>query len=70
MAILSPQTVYENLKQLDIVDTVKSALYRQQAQEILADPSISLNWRQAIAERLNQANHQLTLLTVTGEDSY
>ncbi|NEQ32277.1 MAG: hypothetical protein F6K04_14960 [Leptolyngbya sp. SIO4C5] len=70
MDLLSPQAVYENLKSLDLVDTVKSALYRQQAQEILADPTVSLNWQQAIADRLNQANHQLTLLTVVGDDSY
>lgn len=70
MTTLTPQTVYNNLQQIDTVDVTKSAAYRQQAQEILADPSISLQWRQAIAERLNQANHLLGLLTVKGDDSY
>ncbi|MEO0535009.1 MAG: hypothetical protein AAF215_14215 [Cyanobacteria bacterium P01_A01_bin.123] len=67
--MLSPQEVYDNLNLLEKVDTVKSASYRQQAQDVLADTTVSLKWRTAIAERLNHANHQLALLTVT-EDSY
>lgn len=67
--MLSPQEVYENLNLLEKVDTVSSAFYRQQAQEVLADTTVSMKWRAAIAERLNQANHLLALLTVT-EDSY
>ncbi|WP_088893625.1 hypothetical protein [Leptolyngbya ohadii] len=67
---ISPQTAYENLKMLDQVDVVTSASYRELAQEILADPSISLNWRQAISDRLNQANYFLTLKTVGRDDSY
>ncbi|NEP18433.1 MAG: hypothetical protein F6J97_16270 [Leptolyngbya sp. SIO4C1] len=70
MASLTPQMVYDNLLQIDLVDAVKSATYRQQAQEILADLNISLKWRQAIADRLNRANQLLGLLTVTGDDSY
>ena len=68
--MVSPRTVYDNLKLLEKVDTTQSALYRQQAQEVLADPNISMSWRQAIADRLNQANHLLALLTVGNEDSY
>ncbi|GAB4382089.1 MAG: hypothetical protein Kow00121_41770 [Elainellaceae cyanobacterium] len=70
MTLTSPQIVYENLNLLEQVDVDKSAFYRQLAQEILADPKISLLWRQAIAERLNQANHSLAMLTVGSNDSY
>ncbi|MDX2214394.1 MAG: hypothetical protein SFY66_13975 [Oculatellaceae cyanobacterium bins.114] len=67
---VSPQTAYENLSLLEQVDIVTGALYRQLAQEILADPSISLSWRQAISDRLNHANHLLALVTVNKDDSY
>jgi hypothetical protein len=67
---VSPQTAYENLRLLEQVDIVTSASYRQLAQDILADPSVSLSWRQAISDRLNQANYLLTLLTVGQDDSY
>jgi hypothetical protein len=36
----------------------------------LADSTVSLKWRRAIADRLNQANHDLALHTVGSEDSY
>ncbi len=68
--MLSPQTVYENLNSLERVDVAKSAFYRQLAQEILADTQVSLSWRQAIADRLNQANHLLAMVTAGGDDSY
>jgi hypothetical protein len=68
--VVSPQTVYENLNSLEQGDIVKSAVYRQLAQDVLADPQVSLNWRQMIAERLSQANNLLTMLTVSGDDSY
>ncbi|MGF1602564.1 MAG: hypothetical protein ACFCU8_11185 [Thermosynechococcaceae cyanobacterium] len=67
---LSPQTVYDNLQQLEQVDRVKSATYRQMAQEILADLSVSPKWREAIAERLNAANRQLGLQMANENDSY
>lgn len=66
----NPQEVLEHLKQLEKVDTLQSALYREEAQEVLADDTVSLKWRQAIADRLNRANHDLALHTVTSEDSY
>ncbi len=66
----SPQTVYDNLNLLEQVDKVRSARYREMAQEILADPDVSLQWREAIAERLNQANRQLGLQTASENDSY
>ncbi|HEY9620034.1 MAG TPA: hypothetical protein V6C78_06680 [Crinalium sp.] len=70
MSLLSPQTVYDNLNLLEQVDVVSSAFYRQLAQDVLSDPNISLTWRQAIAERLNQANHLLAMVTVSSDDSY
>ncbi|MGA7936415.1 MAG: hypothetical protein WCA35_22865 [Kovacikia sp.] len=67
---ISPQTVYDNLRLLENVDVVRSAYYRQQAQEVLADSRVSLRWRQAIADRLIQANHLLEMRTVGKDDSY
>ncbi|MBE9113618.1 hypothetical protein IQ273_30040 [Nodosilinea sp. LEGE 07298] len=66
----TPQEVFEHLKQLEEVDTVQSAQYREEAQQVLADDTISLKWRRAIADRLNQANHDLALHTVTTDESY
>lgn len=68
--MISLQTVYDNLNLLEHVDVLESALYRQRAQDILADPDISLSWRQAIAERLHQANRLLAMFTVGQDDSY
>ena len=70
MTVTSLQTVYDNLNFLEQVDVAKSALYRELAQEVIADTAISLNWRQAISERLNHANHLLAMLTVGSNDSY
>lgn len=70
MVQLSPKAVYHNLKHLEEVDVAKSAFYRELAQSILADLDIDLKWRQAIANRLNQANHMLELQTVDNDDSY
>ncbi|HIK45460.1 MAG TPA: hypothetical protein IGR64_11330 [Leptolyngbyaceae cyanobacterium M65_K2018_010] len=66
----TPKEVFEHLGQLEQVDTVQSATYREEAQEVLADTSVSLPLRQAIADRLNQANHDLALHTAGSEDSY
>ncbi|WAL62169.1 hypothetical protein [Thermocoleostomius sinensis] len=70
MALTSLQTIYDNLRLLEQGDVVKSALYRQLAQDVIGDPQVSLSWRQAIAERLQQANHLLAMLTVGKDDSY
>jgi hypothetical protein len=67
---ISPQTAYDNLQMLDRVDIAKSAIYRQLAQEVIADPEVSLTWRQAIADRLNQANNHLLATQSVSEDSY
>ncbi|WOD38100.1 hypothetical protein [Nodosilinea sp. E11] len=66
----NPQDVLEHLQHLEEVDTVQSAEYREEAQEVLADDTVSLKWRRAIADRLNQANHDLALHTVSPEESY
>ena len=65
-----PSNLYAHLEQLDRDDPVQSAAYREQAQDILANPNIALKIRTAIADLLLQANQQLTLKTVGGEDSY
>jgi hypothetical protein len=65
-----PSELYTHLEQLDGSDPVQSATYREQAQDILANPNIALKIRTAIADLLMQANQQLTLKTVGGEDSY
>jgi hypothetical protein len=67
---ISPQVVYEKLDQLDQVDLTTSAEYRELAQDILADRDIDCDMREAIADRLNQANHQLINNTVSKTDSY
>ncbi len=66
----NPQDVLEHLKQLEQGNTLQSAIYREEAQEVLADDSISLKVRGAIADRLNQANHDLALHTVSPDESY
>jgi hypothetical protein len=69
---ISPQTLYANLSLLDQsgIEIDVSALVRQLAQEVLANPGISLQWRQAIADRLHQANRCLQLKTLEDCDSY
>ena len=66
----NPQDVLEHLKHIDEADTVQGAEYREEAQEVLADETISLKMRRAIADRLNRANHDLALHTVAPEESY
>lgn len=67
---ISPKLVYHNLRLLEKVSVELSAFYRQMAQEILADSEVDLLMRQAIAHRLEEANHFLELKTVTENDSY
>jgi len=64
------QKLYDDLANIDQMDLAKSAECRENAQQVLANPSISLNWRDAIAERLHEANHTLAIKTVTDGDSY
>ena len=64
------QKLYEDLASIDQMELSDGARCREQAQQVLANPKISLNWRDAIAERLHEANHTLAIKTVTGDDSY
>ena len=64
------QKLYEDLATIDQMDTSAEAQCRANAQAVLANPKISLNWRDAIAERLHEANHILAIKNVTGDDSY
>ncbi|MGI8936307.1 hypothetical protein [Leptolyngbya sp. BC1307] len=64
------QKLYEDLAGIGAMDLDAGAQCREQAQQVLANPKISLNWRDAIAERLHEANHSLGIKTVTGDDSY
>jgi hypothetical protein len=71
MSIAAIQTTYDRLSILDQVDLETSAYYRRMAQEILADLNISFNWRQMIADRLNEANQLLGMVYVgDSDDSY
>lgn len=67
---VSPKTAYQHLQQLESVDATTGAAYRQEAQDILADPDVTLDDKQAIADCLNQANHRLELQTVISDESY
>ncbi|MCU0535775.1 MAG: hypothetical protein MUD14_17950 [Hydrococcus sp. Prado102] len=68
--IADTDKICAELERLDRVDTVTGAVYRKQAQDILADTSIALKIRQAIADRLFQANRRLGTTTTGNEDSY
>ena len=67
---ISPRQVYSHLRKLDQVDVATSALYRELAQDILANPEVSLAMRQAISERLIRANNRLGMQATVDEDSY
>jgi hypothetical protein len=67
---VSPQTAYDNLALLEEADVAHGAMYREVAQEVLADEEVSINLRDAIADRLHQANHVLTIKAHTDDDSY
>lgn len=64
------QKLYEDLAGIGTMNIAQGAQCRERAQQVLANPQISLNWRDAIAERLHEANHILAIKTVTGDDSY
>jgi hypothetical protein len=64
-----PKVVYEHLEELDQkADLTQSAVYREEAQEVLADDEVSLQWKEKISDRLNEANNLLTLETITNND--
>ncbi len=64
------ETIYKELDKIEQSDALTSAISREKAQDILATPTIALKIRKAVADYLYQINQQLTLKTVTGEDSY
>jgi hypothetical protein len=67
----NPETFYTELQNLDFsqVDPVQGAQYRAEAQDVIANPSIALKIRRAIADLMIQANQQLTLKTVGNDDN-
>jgi hypothetical protein len=76
MSLISPQGTYDDLRHLDdnqhtANNFAKSARYRQLAMDILADTAVSLDWREAIADRLNTANLWLGMREIEDrDDSY
>ncbi|MEB3214021.1 MAG: hypothetical protein VKL39_21920 [Leptolyngbyaceae bacterium] len=70
MANTSPQLTSQHLDMLENADVTTGAIYREEAQDVLADPAVSMAVKQAIADKLNHANHQLEMRTVVGDDSY
>ncbi|GFE67790.1 hypothetical protein [Chroococcus sp. FPU101] len=62
--------VCTNLETIDQVDLVTGAIYRQEAQEILATPTVALTDRTAVADSLVTANQLLSSKTVLKDDSY
>ena len=66
----SIEQLTQELLDLDQVDADTGADLRQKAQEILAETSIDLPIREAIADSLSQGNQLLTLKTVGKEESY
>jgi hypothetical protein len=66
----SPKMVYHKLRALDEMDVVSGAHCRQMATQVMADPSIRLSLRQAIANRLNLADRLIEVRTIKGDDSY
>ncbi|MEB3160535.1 MAG: hypothetical protein VKL20_03640 [Synechocystis sp.] len=63
-------TLCHALETLDQAEMVEGAEYRQQAQDLLASPSVALRIKTAIADLLMQANQRFVLKTVKGEESY
>ena len=66
----SIEQLSQELLDLDQVDADTGSDLRQKAQEILAETSIDLPIREAIADSLSQGNQLLTLKTVGREESY
>ena len=66
----APEKVYENLENLGEVDVAQGATYRKDAVDVLADADVSVEMRTAIADRLGQEDHLLSLKNVDPEESY
>jgi Zn-dependent M32 family carboxypeptidase len=67
----NPEILYNELQSIDFnqVDPVQGAEYRAEAQAAIANPSIALKLRRAIADLLIQANQQLTFKTIGKDDN-
>ncbi len=59
-----------DLKGLDSADPLTRAVSREKAQNIIGNPEVELETREAIADRLLEANQELTRKTVTKDESY
>lgn len=71
MTTASLEHTYECLSHLDEADKLESARCRTEALDVLADPDVNLQWRQAIADRLNEADILLGMSVVgKNDDSY
>ncbi|MBR8830166.1 MAG: hypothetical protein N5P05_002824 [Chroococcopsis gigantea SAG 12.99] len=69
-SVNSVQEICTHLEQIEQVDPVTGAVYREQAQDIIATTTVDLEDRKTVAECLSDANQILTLKTVGKEDSY
>jgi hypothetical protein len=67
---LSPKTIYHRLRWLDEMDILSGAQCREMANQVMADPTVRLSLRQAIANRLNLADRLIEVRTIKGDDSY
>jgi hypothetical protein len=67
---LSPKNIYHRLRWLDEMDILSGAQCREMANQVMADPTIRLSLRQAIANRLNLADRLIEVRTIKGDDSY
>jgi hypothetical protein len=67
---ISAKAVYHDLRKLEDADVVTGAECREMANEVLADPTIALPMRQAVANRLSVADRLMEVRTVKEDDSY
>jgi hypothetical protein len=67
---LSPKNIYHRLRWLDEMDILSGAQCREMANQVMADPTIRLSLRQAIANRLNLADRLIEVRMIKGDDSY
>jgi hypothetical protein len=67
---LSPKNIYHRLRWLDEMDILSGAQCREMANQVMADPTVRLSLRQAIANRLNLADRLIEVRTIKGDDSY
>ncbi|ASC72556.1 hypothetical protein XM38_035140 [Halomicronema hongdechloris C2206] len=68
--MITPRHILSNLRHLDRGDLITSARYREQAYRVLADPRVNPAIKEAIVDRLYQADHLLALCKVETDESY